>query len=109
MALDLAYVEQNRASTERIRSLGSRLSDAELQQRVGEKWTVAIALAHLAFWERRVMSVLEQTERETKLCVVEIDIAVNDLSLPLWAAIPAREAARLALESAEGVDQRLEH
>ena len=35
-------------------------------------------------------------------------MSANDLSLPLWAAIPPREAVRLAIESAEALDERLE-
>jgi len=108
MAVDRSFVEQNRASRERIRRLVDRLSDMELLHPVGEHWTVAIALAHLAFWDRRILYVLDQTEREGKLFIPEIDIFVNDLSLPLWGAIPPREAARLAVETAADVDQRLE-
>ncbi|HLY26235.1 MAG TPA: DinB family protein [Aggregatilineales bacterium] len=108
MAMDRSFVERNRASTNRIRELASRLSDEELQHRVGEHWTVAIALAHLAFWDRRVMYVLDMTERDLKLFVPEIDIFVNDLSLPLWAAIPPRTAANIAIETAETLDKRLE-
>ena len=108
MTMDRSFVERNRASRERIRDLAARLSDDQLQHRVGEHWTVAITLAHLAFWDRRVMYVLDMTEREGKLFVPEIDIFVNDLSLPLWAAIPPRQAARLAVEAAEEVDRRLE-
>ena len=108
MALDRSFVERNRASTERIRALAARLSDEEMQHPVGEHWTVAIALAHLAFWDRRVMYVLDMTERDGKVFIPEIDIFVNDLSLPLWAAIPPRAAARLAIETAETLDKRLE-
>ena len=54
MTLDRSFVERNRASTDRIRALAARLSDVEMQHPVGEHWTVAIALAHLAFWDRRV-------------------------------------------------------
>jgi hypothetical protein len=108
MTLDQSYIQQNRASTERIRALAARLSDDEMQTRVGEHWTVAIALAHLAFWDRRVMHVLDRTERDGKLFVPEIDIFVNDLSLPLWAAIPPHEAARIAIETSEMLDKRLE-
>ena len=108
MALDRAFAERNRASTERVRALAARLSDAEMQTPVGEHWTVAIALAHLAFWDRRVMYVLDMTERDGKLFIPEIDIFVNDLSLPLWAAIPPREAARIAIETSEALDARLE-
>ena len=108
MAMDRLFVELNRASTERIRALAARLSDEELQHPVGEHWTVAIVFAHLAFWDRRVMYVLDMTERDGKLFIPEIDIFVNDLSLPLWAAIPPREAARIAIETAATLDKRLE-
>ncbi len=108
MALDRAFVELNRASTKRIRDLAARLSDEELQHPVGEHWTVAIVFAHLAFWDRRVLYVLDMTERDGKLFIPEIDIFVNDLSLPLWAAIPPRAATRIAIETAETLDKRLE-
>jgi hypothetical protein len=108
MAKDQSYIERNRASTARIRALAARLTDQEMQQPVGEHWTVAIALAHLAYWDRRVLYVLDRTEQEGKLFVPEIDIVVNDLSLPLWAAIPPRDAARIAIERAEALDRRLE-
>src|SRR5689334_23106678 len=109
MTLNPMFVEHNRAATKRIRDLVTRLSEADMQHPVGEHWTVAIALAHLAFWDRRVMYVLDMTERDGKLFIPNVDIIVNDLSLPLWAAIPAREAARLAIESCAAVDQRLEN
>ena len=108
MTLDQSYIEQNRASTERIRALAGRLTDDEMQTKVGEHWTVSIALAHLAWWDRRVMYVLDMTERDGKLFVPEIDIVVNDLSLPLWAAILPREAARICIETSETLDKRLE-
>jgi len=108
MPLDPTYKEQNHASRERIRALAERLTDAEMQTKVGEHWTVAIVFAHLAFWERRVMYVLDMTEKDGKLFIPEIDIFVNDLSLPLWAAIPPKEAARIAMEECAAVDKRLE-
>ena len=108
MTLDRGFVERNWASTQRVRALVDRLSDEEMQHPVGSDWTVAIALAHLAFWDRRVLYVLDMTERDGRVFIPEIDIFVNDLSLPLWAAIPPRDAARLAIESAEELDAQLE-
>jgi len=108
MTLDQSYVEQNRASTERIRALAGRLTDDEMQTKVGEHWTVSIALAHLAWWDRRVMYALDMTERDGKLFILEINIVVNDLSLPLWAVIPPREAARICIETSEALDKQLE-
>jgi len=48
MSINRSFVELNQASTERIRRFGE-LGGAELQTQVGEHWTAAIALAHLAF------------------------------------------------------------
>ena len=108
MPLDPSFNDLNRASTERIKKLAASLTDEEMQTRVGEHWTVAIALAHLAWWDRRVMYVLDRTAQDGKLFIPEIDIFVNDLSLPLWAAIPPREAARIAIETSADLDVRLE-
>ncbi len=108
MTMDRSFVELNRASTKRIRDLAARLSDEELQHPVGEHWTVAIVFAHLAFWDRRALYVLDMTERNGKLSTPELDIFVNDLSLPLWAAIPPRAAAQIAIAAAETLDKRLE-
>src|SRR5262245_24585013 len=108
MVLDQSFKDLNRASTNRIRALAARLTDRELQHPIGKNWTVAVVFAHLAFWDRRVMHVLDKIERDGKLSAPEVDIVVNDISLPLWAAIPPREAARIAIESAEALDKRLE-
>ncbi|MBI5563863.1 MAG: DinB family protein [Chloroflexi bacterium] len=107
MTLDRSFVELNRASTDRMRALAAHLTDEELQQPVGQHWTVAIVFAHLAWWDRRVLYVLDMTKKNGQLFVPEIDISVNDLSLPLWAAIPPRAAARIGIETAEDLDQRL--
>ncbi len=109
MTLDRSFIERNRTSTNRIRALAARLTDKELQHPVGEHWTVAITLAHLAFWDQRMLYILDKTEREGQLVIPSLDICVNDIALPLWAAIPPREAARLAIESAEALDKRLEN
>ena len=108
MTMDRSFIELNRASTERIRTLAARLTDEEMQTKVGEHWTVGIVFAHLAWWDRRVMYVLDMTEKDGRLFIPEIDIFVNDLSLPLWAAIPPRAAAQIAIETSETLDKRLE-
>ena len=108
MSVDRSFVELNRASTERIRALTARLSDDELQTPVGEHWTVAIVFAHLAFLDRRALYVLDATERAGEVVNPDFNIFVNDVALPLWAAIPPREAARICLETAEALDRRLE-
>jgi len=106
--MDHSFIDLNRASKERMRKLAERLTDEEMLTKVGEHWTVGIVYAHIAWWDRRVMYVLDITKKDNKLFIPEIDIFVNDLSLPLWAAVPPREAVRIALETAETLDKRLE-
>ncbi len=108
MTIDRSFVELNCAATERMRTLVARLSDEELQLRVGEHWTIAMALAHLAFWDQRVLFVLDGTERDGKLYAPEIDVVVNDVLLPFFAALPPRRVAQIAIETAEALDKRLE-
>ena len=109
MTMDRSFIQLNRASSSRIRTLASQLNDQQLLKPIGKNWTVAITLAHLAFWDGRVMHVLDVTEQNAKLSVPEVDISVNDFALPLWAAIPPREAARIAVETAKSVDERIEN
>jgi hypothetical protein len=91
-----------------MRALAERLSDEDLRRPVGEHWTVAIVYAHLAFLDRRALWVLEASQRVGQVVNPDWGIFVNDVSLPFWAAIPPREAVRLALSAAEAVDARLE-
>ena len=107
MSTDRSFIERNRAATARLRTLAATLSNAQLQHPVGEHWTVAVALVHLAFWERRVLALLDAADAAGELIDMPIDLAVNDISLPLWAAIPPRAAADLAVASAEMLDRRL--
>ena len=109
MPLDPNYNQLNRESTERIKKIASNLTDQQFQTRVGEHWTVAIALVHFAFWDRRVLATLEATKKNKKLSVVEVETFVNDLSLPIWETVPAKEAMKLAIETAEELDSQLEN
>ena len=107
--MDRSFVDQNQASTERLKKLVDGLSEADLRRAVGPDWTVAITLAHLAFWDQRVLLVLDRTEKERTLMPADLDSGiVNDIALPTWKVVPGQDAARLAVETAAALDQRLE-
>jgi hypothetical protein len=108
MTLDPEIAHANRAATARIRELAARCSDAQLETPVGEHWTVGVVFAHLAFWDRRCLDVVDRAARDGAVEERVIDVVANDLSLPLWRAIPPREAARIAIETAEAFDARIE-
>ena len=58
MPVPAAIAESNRAQTERLRTLALRLTPAMLAVRLSNGWTVAVALAHIAFWDRQRLSLM---------------------------------------------------
>jgi hypothetical protein len=92
-----------------MRELVMRLSDEQLRHRVGKNWTVSSTLAHVAFWDVRVMHLLDATEREGKVCAPEIDVSVNDILNIFLCAIPPRMAGQMAFQTAEALDGMLEN
>jgi hypothetical protein len=103
----MSYIEANAKGRERLWVLVSELTDEELTLQVGDGWTIAAMLAHLAFWDYRVL-VLIGRWKKVGVGPSPIDIdGVNDAMKPLCLAIPPREAARLAVNAAEAVDAEL--
>ena len=112
MAADRAYVSENRAELERLRALVDRLSDQELSRPMEAGWTVAGVLAHLAFWDYRVVTLVDQWAHEGRGMVpgaydeAAVDW-INDASKPLCLGLPPRVAARMAIDAAVAADQRV--
>jgi uncharacterized damage-inducible protein DinB len=112
MPVDRSYVAENDAERERLRGLVRRLSDKDLARPMDGGWTVAGVLAHLAFWDQRIVVHLDEWERRgpswTPPAENEHDVDwINDAAKPLCRALPARAAADLALSIAETVDRRV--
>jgi hypothetical protein len=105
--MDRPFVHENARERHRLQKLIGRLTEEELILPLGTDWTIAVALAHLAFWDQRALTLI----RKWKTSGVEpapYDIEVtNDSLLPQWRAIPPRTAAQLALTSARAIDQEL--
>ena len=105
--MDRCFVAENAKERERLSSLVAQLTDAQLNLPMGNDWTIAVALAHLAFWDQRSL-ILMRKWKASGVAPSPIDIDVtNDALLPLWMALPPRTAAKLAVASAEAIDREL--
>ena len=108
----MSPIDQEREQTERqrLQRLVERLSDEQLMTPLGADWTVAVALAHMAFWDRRVAAQLELWQRQGRGPQPQDDFdstVINDASLAQWRALAPRAAANEALAAAEAADQAL--
>jgi uncharacterized damage-inducible protein DinB len=104
------YIEANRVQRERLKALVAKLSDDDLRREVGAGWTVAATLAHIAFWDQRVLKLLHRFERQgvgPSPHPADVD-AINDAAKALCLALPPRTAAQLAVSTAEELDRELE-
>ena len=109
MTANRSFVAENAAELRRLRALVDRLSDADLGRATPGGWTVASSLAHVAFWDQRILFWLDRWERgETPQAIGHTPADwINDASKPFLLALPPRVAARMAVEIAEQVDRRL--
>jgi len=93
---------------QRLEALVQRLTDAELGTALSDGWTVASVLAHLAFWDRRAVILVERW-RKQGIGRSDADIdAINDAAKADWLALPPRVAAHQALEAARAIDAALD-
>ena len=112
MPVDRSYVAENDAQRERLRALVRRFSDQDLARPMEAGWTVAGVLAHVAFWDQRIVVLLDEWERKGPSWTPPLEDArdadwINDAGKALCLALPPRVAAELALSVAETVDRRV--
>jgi hypothetical protein len=102
--VDKAILDANAEVTARLEALANRLSDADLLRDLGGGWHVSVALAHLAFWDRRVEYVLRRWKKEgVPHEELDDDVINHALEFQLVALGP-RTAVRLCIEAAKAAD-----
>jgi hypothetical protein len=107
--MDRPFIVENARERERLRALVGRITDEELGLLLyDEGWTIAVALAHLAFWDqRRLVLVRKWKQQGVTPSPIDDDIT-NDALLPFLLALHPRVAANLSISSAEALDHELE-
>jgi uncharacterized damage-inducible protein DinB len=111
MSADRTYIALNDSTRSRLRALVARLSDADLTRPMPAGWTVAAVLGHLAFWDQRILALLERWEQSPSAAppaTKEEDVDwINDATKPLLLALHPRRAAEVTVAIAEAVDARV--
>jgi hypothetical protein len=104
-----SLIEENRRERDRLCLLVERLTEDQLNLPLENDWTIAVALAHLAFWDQRSLVLIRKWKSSGVVELSPIDIEVtNDSLLPLCRSLPPREAANLSVSCAESIDRELE-
>jgi hypothetical protein len=107
MAADRSYIAENDRERQRLEALAARLDDAALGSAMPAGWTVAGVLAHLAFWDQRIVVLCDLLKRGAAVpleAAADVDW-INDAAKPAQLALPPRRAATLAVETARAADQ----
>ncbi len=105
--MTLPFVEQNAVSRQRLEAVVRGLSDRDLARATPEGWTVAALLAHMAYWDQRMIVLLRRwREKGVEHSPVDAD-AVNDALLPLCLRLSAQAAIELCLSTAAQADAEL--
>lgn len=106
--MERPFVSENASSRRELAAVAKRLSDSDLNRDAGEGWTVAIAFAHLAFWDSRALVTLRRW-KESGIRPAQLDIdLLNEALLPLCRAVAPRAAVDLAIAAARAVDEEIE-
>lgn len=101
------YLRTNDAERDRLARLVDRLSAADLGLRLGSGWTIAVTLAHIAFWDRYTLDHWERRLRFGRpfAPLSHLVDVVNAAAQPLWEQLDPQRAGPQALEAAERIDR----
>ena len=105
MTSDRSYITENDRERRRLEALVEKLDDRALSRPMPAGWTVAAVLAHLAFWDQRVIVFIDMLKRGATPHESQEDVDwINDAAKPQQLALPPRRAAMLAVETARVTD-----
>jgi uncharacterized damage-inducible protein DinB len=108
MAITPEYVSENQEWSQRLTALVERLTDEDLRRPMEAGWTVSAVLAHLAFWDIRIVTLLEKYRKERNVVPSEVDgDVINEVARHLCLEIPPRTAAAMALAWAKKADEAI--
>jgi hypothetical protein len=105
---DRTFIDANIEATAALGDLVASLSPADLSADLGGGWTVAMALAHLAFWDSWHLARWEHAAAAGAVAPPpvgdEVSARNNDALVATWRALDPTRASTLALDAAARID-----
>ena len=99
----------NKVWADRLAALVAQLSDSDLVRPLEAGWTVSSVLAHLTFWDIRIVTLLEKWSSEDAIGPSEIDAdLINEVTRCQFLTIPPRTAAEMAVSWAHKANAAIE-
>ncbi len=107
MTLDRTFINRNQAERERLNQLATRITDEELTHTVDNAWTVATVFAHLAFWDRQRLELINYWEPNGFVPCVYPAHPFNAAMETFFGHVPPRQLVALAVAHAEALDSKI--
>jgi hypothetical protein len=103
------YIERNAITAARLTALVERLSDTHLRRGVEPGWSVGAVLAHLAYWDRLGIEMIDEWEQRGEVSPLPPGgaDAVNAANAASWQTTDPRQAAQDAIAAASEVNERI--
>jgi hypothetical protein len=108
MLISPDYLSENETWLERLESLVRELSDEDMKHPLEAGWTVSAVLAHLAFWDIRIVTLLQKWQNDGGVQPSAIDSdVINEVSRHICLAVPGPTAAEMALNWARNANHAI--
>jgi hypothetical protein len=103
-----SIVQDNQKERERLLAFMAGLKEKDFKRRLPNGWSVSVALAHLAFWDFRQVTMLQRWLAEKKAPGTLDVLAINEPLSLLSEAIPGPVVVKFTKAAAEMSDQSVE-
>ncbi len=106
MPIDPQILQHNRGQLQRLERLVA--SNPDYTADLGGGWTVAVAFAHLAFWDYRQAELIRNWSAPESVPSAHTDDQLNPVLERFWQQMPHEQCGAMAVEAARQITELVE-